>query len=77
MSIYILQVPSLEKFKDTFSEYKEVKIGESIVLHLNKEIFFMFIMSNLNRQNGYLFRYLQEILHSYEILQIEENAKSI
>jgi hypothetical protein len=70
--IYILQVPSLEKFKDTFSEYKEVKINESTVLHLNKEIFFMFIMSNLNRQNIYLFNILQQILHDYKILQIEE-----
>jgi len=72
MSIYILQVTSLEKFKNTFFEYKEIKIGKSTVLHLHKDIFFMYIMNNLNRQNGYLFRLLQQILHGYEILQIEE-----
>ena len=75
--LYILQVPSLEKFKDNFFDCKEVKIGESTVLHINKDIFFIYIMNDMNRVNGYLFRYLQEILHSYKILQIEENAKSI
>ena len=75
--LYILQVPSLEKFKDNFFDCKEVKIGESTVLHINKDVFFMFIMNDMNRVNGYLFRYLQEILHSYKILQIEEHAKSI
>lgn len=70
--LYILQVPSLEKFKDNFFDCKEVKIGESTVLHINKDIFLMFIMNDMNRVNGYLFRYLQEILHSYKILQIEE-----
>lgn len=72
MSIYILQVPSLEKFKDTFSEYREIKIGESTVLHLHKDILFMYIMTNLSKQNVYLFKVLQQVLHDYEILQIEE-----
>jgi hypothetical protein len=70
--IYMLQVPSLQKFKDNFFECKEVKIGESKVLHITKDVFFMFIMSNLNRQNSNLFRVMQEILHNYNILQIEE-----
>jgi len=70
--IYILQVPSLEKFKDNFFDCKEVRIGESTVLHINKDVFFMFIMNDMSRVNGYLFRYLQEILHNYQILQIEE-----
>lgn len=68
----MLQVPSLQKFKDNFFECKEVKIGESKVLHITKDVFFMFIMSNLNRQNSNLFRVMQEILHNYNILQIEE-----
>lgn len=70
--LYILQVPSLEKFKDNFFDCKEVKIGESTVLHITKDIFFMFIMNNLDPRNINLFRALQEMLHSYKILQIEE-----
>ena len=70
--IYIVQVPSLQKFKDNFFECKEIKIGKFTVLHITKDVFFMFIMSNLNRQNSNLFRVMQEILHSYKILQIEE-----
>ena len=68
--LYILQVPSLEKFKDNFFDCKEVKIGESTVLHITKDIFFMFIMNATN--NIYLYRVLQEILQHYKILQIEE-----
>jgi len=75
--LYILQVPSLEKFKNNFSDCREVKIGESTVLHITKDIFFMFIMKDLDPRNITLFRVIQEILHSYKILQIEENAKSI
>lgn len=68
--LYILQVPSLEKFKDNFFDCKEVKIGESTVLHINKDVFFMFIMNDTN--NIYLYRVLQEMLQQYKILQIEE-----
>lgn len=68
--LYILQVPSLEKFKDNFFDCKEVKIGESTVLHITKDIFFMFIMNDTN--NIYLYRVLQEMLQHYKILQIEE-----
>jgi len=68
--IYILQVPLLQKFKDNFFDCKEVKIGESIVLHINKDVFFMFIMNDTN--NIYLYRVLQEMLQHYKILQIEE-----
>ena len=68
--VYILQVPSLQKFKDNFFDCKEVKIGENTVLHINKDVFFMFIMNATN--NIYLYRVLQEMLQHYKILQIEE-----
>lgn len=68
--LYILQVSSLEKFKDNFFDCKEVKIGESTVLHINKDVFFMFIINDTN--NIYLYRVLQEMLQHYKILQIEE-----
>lgn len=70
--IYIIKIPSLEKFKEYFYEYKEVTIGKSTVIHIDRGMFFMCIMEQMNPINSYLYRLLQQVLHNYEILQIEE-----
>jgi hypothetical protein len=67
--IYIVQVPSLQKFRDNFVEYKEINIAGNTVLHLSVEVFLNQCFNGINRNTVML---LSSLLNNCKLIQIEE-----